>query len=456
VALASWAVAVGRWVLEPSEPRDPSGYIQIVCDDPNVVVTANGPGETLVLNNPGHSSVVGERLQAGARYRLTIARGADVLHTETVLLAAGERREVHIPPIILAEHTVAMKPSASSFPSDVVRMQISPDRSAVAVARLDGQILVFDAATGRERFTVSRPRTHCLAFGFTPDSSRLAYLTPAGGDEQVLRVVASADGHAVEPDLKPGGSWLVMNARTLAFSPDGARLTISTTTNAGPDNHWESRVFRFELTRGDRRWRDLGFLDGPPGMIEELRFTGDGSEVLAVSGTGEAVGWRWDSGQASRRYASGHYASIDLVAAGRNHEAVAGWSSEFKKASIDPWLPGAPKEPSAAPTSAVAFGSLAFSPDDQLLAAGTKGVSNVQWDQLAAVRVWAARSWKDRAILLGHTDWVLAIAFEPAGAGLVTGIMGWPRGAERGSYASRSDTPPWPSGRCVRRSLLTL
>ena len=38
--------------------------------------------------------------------------------------------------------------------------------------------------------------------------------------------------------------------------------------------------------------RELDPLVGLDGMVEAVRFTGDGSEVLAVSGTTVAVGWR--------------------------------------------------------------------------------------------------------------------------------------------------------------------
>src|SRR5204863_7165227 len=128
----------------------------------------------------------GVRVQPDAAYTLSIRKGATEVHNEVVRLKAGERREIRIPPIALPERTVRLVPKAGSFPSDVVRMEISPDRSAVAVERFDGPILVFDAATGAERFTVQRPQTHCTAFGFTPDGKRLAYLAPDGPVDHAL------------------------------------------------------------------------------------------------------------------------------------------------------------------------------------------------------------------------------------------------------------------------------
>ena len=68
----------------------------------------------------------------------------------------------------------------------------------------------------------------------------------------------------------------------------------------------------------------------------------------------------------------------------------------------------------------MAFGSLAYSPDDRLLAAGTKGLPGLAWEKLAAVHVWDAKTGQERAMLLGHADWPLAIAFDPDGTGVTT------------------------------------
>ena len=41
---------------------------------------------------------------------------------------------------------------------------------------------------------------------------------------------------------------------------------MSSATNAGPDNHWESRAFRWELDH-EGRWRERGQLDGLTGTV---------------------------------------------------------------------------------------------------------------------------------------------------------------------------------------------
>jgi tRNA A-37 threonylcarbamoyl transferase component Bud32 len=420
--VAWWAVATGRWGWEPpTDLSDKPTYLRVTCDDPTVRVTLTGARGTMPFNEPGHRSTVGRSVWEYEDYRLEIARDGRVLHAETVRLKAGEQRDLYIPPVAVPDRTADLKPKAGSFPTDVVRVGLAPDRSAVAVGRFDGPILVFDAATGRERFTIDRPKTHCTAFGFTPDGKRLAYLARAETDEHVLRLVDTTDGRPVGEDLKPGPGRAFANSHALVYSPDGRRLAVGCAHNADPDNRWQSRVLRWELAPSGKGPRELDPLDGWGGIIEDLRFTGDGSEVLAANGTPVAVGWRWDLGKESRRYATSQ-AAVDLVAAGRDREAVAGWNQELNKAFVGYWTSAGWHEPppDAPPLSAAAFGSLAFSPDDRLLAAGTKGGANAPWGQRADVHVWDAKTGKERAVLIGHTDWPLAIAFDPAGTGLVT------------------------------------
>ena len=198
----------------------------------------------------------------------------------------------------------------------------------MAVERFDGPILVFDAGTGTERFTLGRPKSHCTAFGFSPDGRHLAYLAPDGPDH-VLRVVDVASGRPVEKDLKPRPGRAFFNSHALAFfagrQPAGRRRGVRRRPGrplgvAGPP-----------VGAGHGRTTGIGPLVGLDGMIEAVRFTGDGSEVLAVGGTKVAVGWWWDTGKESRRRATGEFV-IDLLATGNEHEAFAGWSASLNKA----------------------------------------------------------------------------------------------------------------------------
>jgi serine/threonine protein kinase/WD40 repeat protein len=395
-------------------------YLRVVCDDPRVAVTVAGSAHTFAFNHPGFRTVVGQRLAAGESYRITVARGAEVLHAETIRLQTGEQREIRIPHIVSPQRTVELKPKAGSFPSDVVRMQFSPDCSAVAVERFAGPILVFNAATGEEQFTIDRPRGHCTAFAFTPDGQWLAYLTHVKGADPDLCMTHVRDGGGFTTQLKVRGN-LFSNARAAAFSPDGKRLVVCSAQNMGSKDQFWSRVFRWERADDGIGWDELPPLKGAEGTIEAVWFTGDGSEVLAVSDTTVAVGWSWDTETYSRHYDSFPFAT-NLLAVGRSHAAVGGWSASLRRGMVTDWPPQPLREPPLAspPQYPLAFGSLALSPDDSLVAAGTKGTAGPSWDARAMVLVWDQKSGHERAALLGHTDWPLALAFTPDAKALVS------------------------------------
>jgi WD40 repeat protein len=291
----------------------------------------------------------------------------------------------------------------------------------VAVGRFVGPILVFDAASGKERFTVVRPQTHSTAFGFSPDGKRLAYLIREDESDHVLRVVDAGDGRPAEKDLKPQPGRSFSNSDALTFSADGNRLAVSAAHNADPDNHWESRILRWELAAGAEP-RELDPLQWQTGSIEQLRFTPNGSEVLAVAGTTTWTAWAWDTGQASRRNEAEVDFTYDRVAVGGPVEAVAGWGRLTKRPGVlfSQHLPQGVVYMAGVDAGPIRFGSLAVSRDGRVTAVGVKGGANAGWEQLPTVRVWDTPTQKPRAVLLGHTDWPLDVAFDRTGSVLMT------------------------------------
>jgi WD40 repeat protein len=406
-------------------------YLRVVCGDRGAAITATGDGHTFAFNHPGFQTVVGQRLRAEEPYRLTVAHGSEVVHAETVFLKNGEQRELRIPPIVLPARTVELKPKAGSFPSDVVRMQLAPDRSAVAVERFDGPILVFDAITGEERFTVGRPKSHCTAFGFTPDGKRLTFLIQTESPEHVLptvnvRTVDARDGKPSGKDLKPPLGRNFLNSRALAYSPDGNLLTVSSTHNARPDDRWESRILRWEVPADGAEFRELDPLEQQDGTIAYLRFTADGGYLAAQSDNGVGRLWPLSGNKTGGGWGGGPDTRTTAFAIGsRGHIATA---STFRQTSSIHWfMPkplgarrGSPPFPPPLIYSPVAFSSVAFSPDEGLFAAGTAGTADLPWEQRAAVRIWKPSTGQERAVLLGHTDWLLDLAFLPDGKEIVS------------------------------------
>ncbi|MBO0701200.1 MAG: WD40 repeat domain-containing protein, partial [Zavarzinella sp.] len=270
---------------------------------------------------------------------------------------------------------------------------------------------------------IDRPKSHCTAFGFTPDSKRLAYLTAIDeGRDHILRLADATDGHAIGKELREPNGNTFSNSHALAFSPDGKRLAVGTAYNADTPNGWKTQILRWEVARDGTEFRKINPLPRTNGMAKDMRFAPDGDQLLAVTGTSAVVGWSWATGQEDLRT---DYPELitDLVAVGKSHAAAGAWVPASLQATVADWRldpkASGPAE-SNPPMFPVALASVAFSPDDSLLAAGTKGLANIPWEQLAAVHIWERQTGGERAVLLGHADWVLDVAFTPDGKKLVS------------------------------------
>ncbi len=370
-ALALALILVFAWStprtdFKPTQPIQ-DGYLRVVKDDRDAEVLVTCNGERVIQSSPGGRSTNGRQLPADALVDLSIRKGAGEVHQERFRLRPGETREIHIPPLVLPERTVRLVPKRGSFPADVTRMRIAPDRTTVAVERFDGPIIVFDADTGKERFTVARPKSDCTAFGFTPDGKQLAYLTPADDGESVLRVVDAQDGKGGGKDLKPKRSYF-SNAHALAFSPDGKRLAVSSAYNQPDGTTFRSRLHRWEWPSGKELPMPEETQDG---VIEAAGFTSNGNEELAASGRKESAAWKWDPGAGENpRRSSWEDFAHDALAVSPGACAIAGWSEATGKPAVTFWQPVSGFFDTKT-LGRIRFGSLALSPDRVRIAAGT-------------------------------------------------------------------------------------
>ena len=323
------------------------------------------------------------------------------------------RRNICIPRIVLPDRTVALKPKIGEFPTDVTRMEIAPDRSAVAVGRPGGSILVFDATTGRERFTVDRPKTNSSAFGFSHNGQHLAFVAAEPSGEHIVRVVSAAEGTSYQRLTVRSGK--LANAGALTYSPDGQRLAVSSTETFA-SNRSRSRIHRWQLADGDPEPRALDALEWQDGTIEAMRFTVFGTEVLAASrNRGTAAVWKWDTKEFGALLEE--KAPLALLAAGQrmNFVAEAGESPQLWS-----WRRGQDRWASAnsRPLGPIRSASLAIGPDDELVAIGTQGRGNGTWEHRTAVWLWRQSSYQ--AMLLGHTDTVLDVTFADDGKSILS------------------------------------
>jgi|GEM_PF-6216398 len=389
-------------------------HFRVECSDPTVVATLTSRTRTVTVNQPGRSSVVSHFIHPGEVCEFTIVRGQQVLHTETVRMRPGTRRNIVIPWVLLPDRTLELKPKAGEFPADATRMEIAPDRSAVAVGRPGGSILVFDAVTGEERFLIERPKSDCTAFAFTPTGRHLAYV--GRSDDRSEYMVRFFDTQTLElssEQYKPKLGRLA-NVRAMAFSPDGKRLAVSDIESFGPNNRSRSRIHRWQLAGAESTPRSLDPLEWQEGAIEAMRFTVYGAEVLAVSRKpATAIVWKWDTAQPAALLEE--KAPLALLAAGQRKNLVA-------ELDVSPqiWSWRSGQDRWHAPSNSfgpIRSASLALAPDDELVAIGTQGGGNGTWEQRTAVWIW--KESRARAVFLGHTDSILDLSFTPDGKSLV-------------------------------------
>jgi tRNA A-37 threonylcarbamoyl transferase component Bud32/WD40 repeat protein len=398
--------------IEERGVEENTGRLLVSKLDPDVEVFVERQGKQVARMLTGKSAH-SIPLPAGVAHDLSIRKGPVEVHREVIRLAAGQKRTLSIPRIVLPERTVQLRPKVGSFPTDVPRMQLSPDHSGVAVERLDGPIIVFDTATGKERFTIARARSHSQAFGFTADGKRLAYLTEKDTGEHILRYVDAHTGSPAGKELRPKDGRFA-NARALAFSADGKWLVVSSAHNFGHDNRFGSRIHRWELSDADATEQPpLEWLNG---TVTVLVFAPGRPLLAALTDTDTRTIWDLAEGKPRTHLGAG---GVGDAAAWDSQRAllVASWHRDGPGLTR---LALAEEERGWVRSLQVRLSSLAVGPRS-LIAGGMRGGSaTTPWEKRAGIRVWEERSGNEQAVLLGHTDWPLDLAFVPAGQQLVS------------------------------------
>jgi WD40 repeat protein len=169
-------------------------------------------------------------------------------------------------------------------PPAVLCLGFSPDDRFLAAATRDGDVGIWDVATGRTRYLL-RPRAAVWALGFSADGKflatagmdgRIRFWEMAGGRERLCREVARA----------------CTGVATLALSPDGRLLAL------GGD---DGAVWRWDLRTG----RALPALVGHRGKVTSLAFAADGRFLVSSSGDTTALVWDVSKAEAQEKTALG-------------------------------------------------------------------------------------------------------------------------------------------------------
>jgi WD40 repeat protein/tRNA A-37 threonylcarbamoyl transferase component Bud32 len=157
-----------------------------------------------------------------------------------------------------------------SHPKGFSRVAFSPDgRLLAGVSNHDGVLLVWDAATGRERLRAPHESSRLYALAFRADGQRLA----TGGTDQTIRLwdpdsatpVAALRGHASD-------------VSALAFSPDGRRLA---------SGSFDQAVKLWDLATGE----EVLTLRGHTSVITAVAFSPNGQLLASASEDGSVRLW---------------------------------------------------------------------------------------------------------------------------------------------------------------------
>lgn len=287
-------------------------------------------------------------------------------------------------------------PEGDLLPGPLTAVAFSPGGDLVMSGDLNGNVLIWQVAEGRLAQTLSVGLRVVAEVAFSPDG---------------LTVAAASAGWRSEPGaawLWPieGGEprWLTIDdeqallapARRLAFSPDGAELTLGVAD--GSLLSWS--LFDGGLTNQ---------LFGHRAAITALAYSPAGDKLLSAARDGTLRIWDTAGGEVGRL---SDLPALSAVATLRPAPAEPGLIvAAGEDGSLRIWPVGAAPGP-AIDAHLGRVNALAVSPDRALLAsAGDDG----------AIRLWALPGGEPWGELRGHSGPVLSLAYSADGALLASG-----------------------------------
>jgi WD40 repeat protein len=283
----------------------------------------------------------------------------------------------------------------------------SPDSRTLATCGGDGRTRFWDIATRAEEISLKGHHDDAVwALAFSPDGKTLA----TASIDKSVRLWNTATGE-LAATLRGHGNWV----NAVAFAPDGKKLVSAS---------WDETARLWDLTAQPPASKPL---TGHSHWVWAAAFSPDGRRLATASEDKTIKLWDADTGRELRTF-SGHTAGVmalafapdgrTLASAGGDQtlklwDSVTGATRTTLQVATPPffipllrdYIVSGQEKVSIKGHSRPGF-SLAYSPDGQTLFTGGHD---------GTVTLWEAVKRPERAELKGHTDLVRGVAFSPDG-----------------------------------------
>ncbi len=307
----------------------------------------------------------------------------------------------------------------SGHRGEVRAVAVAPDGRTLATGGHDTTVQLWDSSTWKIRLTLRGHTSPITALAFLSDGTTLATIE----ERNLVHYWDPITGQEQGPPFHVSGP-----VKQMCLSADGQSLAAALSNRVWGVEIWDRRTGKMRCS-----W--------PRTLFNVLAFSPDGQIVAGAAG-GEFTSW--DTRMHDTIAQWGHEHRIFTLAFSHDGRSIA---KGLAKGTVHvSKIVGPMRVHSDEPPVQMLIGgiapvwSLAFSPDDEMVAAG---------DEEGVVRVWTLRTGSLRNIFKGHTDRVLTLAFTPDGRTLVSG--GADGTARIWDVAARQDyqtlvTPLQPSG----------
>ncbi len=286
--------------------------------------------------------------------------------------------------------------------SGVYPVSLSRDGKLLATGCDDKSVKLWDAETGRLLWALDKQVGIITSLAFSPDGQFLAVATDATSGKLVVWDVAARRPHRT---FKVNAS----NVRCVAFSPDGKTLAAGSGLSSGPKEGVGAWLQLWEMDSGN----ELLNFKGHGGMVSGVAFSPDGKTLASASG--DATVKLWNTVTATEiRTLDTHPGKVVRVAFSRDGKTVA-LIPPHDGGPARIWDVGTGEARFTLPDSSPVYGA-AFSPDGKTLATANYN---------GMVRLWDPATGQERpeSALLAKPPWwwycgSCLLAISPNGATL--------------------------------------